>query len=481
MNGSSLVQTTKIMMMEPDQLILEPGRLKALFDANASRLGMGGNGRQQELRAEAMENFLRLGYPTRKLEAWKFTDLQPTLDVPYDYDLDPAGEKVDLNRIFQCEIHNFETYLFSQLNGWYVWEHSPMSELPEGAFVGSLREAKKRFPEVFDAHYGRYADITSGALEALNTAFALDGIFIYVPDNVVVEKPVQMVNIVNYPQNIFIQPRNLIVLGKNAKLTLVHCDDSIQHKFNFTNAVSEFAIGENGELDYYKLQNKDDDCTLVNNNYFHLSNYSRLTSNTLTFNGGLIRNESKVKINGSGAEANLFGLYLMDGKQHVDNRVFVDHAKPGSYSNELYKGIIDEHASAAFYGHILVRRDAQKTNAYQNNRNITLTDTARVDTNPFLEIYADDVKCSHGATVGQLDQDALFYLRTRGICERNSKMLLMYAFAAEIAGKINIPALRERTEQMIEKRLKGELTICDQCVLHCKDEPIEFTIDMNLI
>ncbi len=468
--------------MKPGELnILEPQWLKKLYHESGSFLHEYGNGRLKALRDEAIDNFLKLGYPTRKLEAWKFTDLQPALDIQYLYDPQPVDQNVDVKKIFMCEIHNFETYLFSQLNGWYVWEHSPISEIPGGAFVGSLREARKRFPEIFEKHYGKYADIKTGALEALNTAFALDGIFIYVPDNVVIEKPVQMVNIVNTPDNIFIQPRNLIVLGRNAKLTLVHCDDSIHKGHNFTNAVSEIFIDTNAELDYYKLQNKDDDCTLINNNYFYLSDYSRLTSNTLTFNGGLIRNESKVKIDGGGADANLYGLYLMDRKQHVDNRVYIDHAKPGSFSNELYKGIVDEHASAAFYGHILVQRDAQKTNAYQNNRNITLTDTARVDTNPFLEIYADDVKCSHGATVGQLDQDAMFYLRTRGICERNSRMLLMYAFAAEIAQKISISVLKERTEEMISKRLRGELTICDQCVLHCKDEPIDFMIDMSLV
>ncbi len=458
----------------------EPERMKALFEEALEGLTLGGNGQFTGLRREAIEQFLHLGYPTRKLEAWKYTDLQPSLSIPYRMQLMPSEERTDASKIFQCEIHNFETYLFSLLNGSYVWEHSPVSVLPGGAIVGSLRAAAEQYPELFAAHYGRYADIRNGAMEALNTAFAMDGIFIWVPDGVVVEKPVQMVNIVNLNENVFIQPRNLIIVGKNAKLTLVHCDDSVQHKHNFTNAVSEFFIGENGELDYYKLQNKDDDATLINNNYFQLSDYSHLTSNTLTFNGGLIRNESKVKIDGSGAEANLYGLYLMDRKQHVDNRVFVDHAKPNSLSNELYKGIIDDDASAAFYGHILVQRDAQQTNAYQNNRNITLTDRARVDANPFLEIYADDVKCSHGATVGQLDQDALFYLKTRGICDRNARMLLMYAFAAEIAGKIQIPALRTRTEEMIEKRLKGELSICDQCVLHCKDQP-EFRIDLSLV
>lgn len=461
-------------------IVPEPELMQALFHEAAESLSLGSNGHFRTMRTEAMKNFTRLGYPNRRQEAWKYTDLEPALQVPYRMQLIPSEERADASKIFQCEIHNFETYLFSLLNGSYVWEHAPLSELPDGAVVGSLRAAAIKYPELFARHYGQYADMKNGALEALNTAFAMDGIFIWVPDGVVVEKPIQMVNIVNLRENVFIQPRNLIIIGKNAKLTLVHCDDSVQHQKNFTNAVTEFIIGENSELDYYKLQNKDDDATLINNNYFHLSDYSRLTSNTLTFNGGLIRNESKVKIDGSGAEANLYGLYLMDRKQHVDNRVFVDHAKPNSLSNELYKGIIDDDASAAFYGHILVQRDAQQTNAYQNNRNITLTDRARVDTNPFLEIYADDVKCSHGATIGQLDQDALFYLKSRGICDRNARMLLMYAFAAEIAGKITIPALRVRTEEMIEKRLKGELSICDQCVLHCKDQP-EFRIDMNLL
>lgn len=464
------------------ELLLTPDNIKTRYEDNKQYLNeVAGNGYYQRLRDKAMDSFLRLGFPHKKLESWKYTDLSPKLALPYTYDLVPSDEHVDIRKIFQCEIHNFETYLFTQLNGWYVWEKSPLSTLPEGAYVGSMQAARLQFPELFEKHYGKYANIETGALEALNTAFAMDGIFVYVPDGVEVKKPIQMVNIVNEEEDLFLQPRNLVIIGKNAKLTLVHCDDSILHKNNFTNAVTEVVVGENAEIDHYKLQNKDDDCTLINNNYFHLSDYSRLTSNTLTFNGGLIRNETRVTIDGSKAEANIYGLYLMDRNQHVDNRVFVDHAKPDSYSNELFKGIIDENASAAFNGHILVRRDAQKTLAYQSNRNITLTDTARIDTNPFLEIYADDVKCSHGATVGQLDTDALFYLRTRGICERNARMLLMYAFAAEIAMKMTLPELRERTEDMIERRLKGELSICDQCVLHCRDEVIDFKIDMSKV
>ncbi|HQI70669.1 MAG TPA: SufD family Fe-S cluster assembly protein [Bacteroidales bacterium] len=185
---------------------------------------------------------------------------------------------------------------------------------------------------------------------------------------------------------------------------------------------------------------------------------------------------------GSGSEAKVYGLYLMDREQHVDNQVYVDHQVPETLSYEQFKGIIDENASAVFNGHIHVCPDAQKTEAYQSNKNILLTDTARVTTKPFLEIYADDVKCSHGATVGQLDPEAMFYLKSRGICDRNAKMLLMYAFAGEIANKINIEVLRNRIDAMIVKRLKGELSICDQCVLHCKEnEMINFKIDMSKI
>ena len=187
-------------------------------------------------------------------------------------------------------------------------------------------------------------------------------------------------------------------------------------------------------------------------------------------------------MSGTGSEAKVYGLYLMDREQHVDNQVYVDHQVPGTVSYELFKGIIDENASAVFNGHIHVCPDAQKTEAYQSNKNILLTDTARVTAKPFLEIYADDVKCSHGTTVGQLDPEALFYLKSRGICDRNAKMLLMYAFAGEIANKIAIDVLRERIDAMIVKRLKGELSICDQCVLHCKEnEMVKFEIDMSKV
>jgi Fe-S cluster assembly protein SufD len=435
-----------------------------------------------QLRDKAFENFKKLGFPTRAVEEWRNTDLMDVTERDYSMYFEDEERIVDITKIFRCEVHNFETFLFTTLNGWYVYQNSPLTKLPSGAIVGSLAAAMQEYPELVEKHYGKYADIENNHINALNTAFAQDGVFIYIPDNVEVSKPIQIVNIVNIDEDFMSHTRNLVIVGKNSKLTLVHCDDSITHRNSFLSGVSEYYLDENSHVDFYKLQNKDDNSTLITNNHFYQKDNSTLTSNTITLNGGIIRNETIATLDGQNCTSNIFGLYLMDREQHVDNRVFVDHAKPNSFSDEMFKGIIDDDASASFNGHILVRKDAQQTNAFQNNKNIALTDTAKINTKPFLEIYADDVKCSHGATVGQLDPEAMFYIRSRGICEKNARMLLMYAFAAEVVNKIKIEVLRERIDNMVQKRLKGELSICDQCVLHCKDErEIHFNIDLSKV
>ena len=316
----------------------------------------------------------------------------------------------------------------------------------------------------------------------MNTAFALDGIFIYVPDNVIVDKPIQLINILNKQENTLIQPRNLVVIGKNSKLKLVHCDDIFSHVPTLTNSLTEVFIDENGSIDHYKMQNNSNNSAMIATTYFHQEKNSSLTTNTITLNGGLIRNNLNIALNGEGCESNLYGIYLADKNQLVDNHTFVDHIKPNCTSNELFKGVVDNKSKAVFNGKILVRKNAQKTIAFQTNKNILLTDDATINTKPNLQIYADDVKCSHGATVGQLDADALFYMRARGISEESARMLLMYAFADEVVTKIAIDALREKICQLVNKRLKGELSICDQCVLHCgNNEPIAFNIDLSKI
>lgn len=434
-------------------------------------------------REEAIAAFSRQGFPTKKLEEWRNTDLSKALSEKYVNRFEPSHGELSIDQVFQCNIHELETDQISLLNGWYIDSKKPLEVHENGVISGSLSAAMEAYPEIFEAHYGKYADKEKDGLHALNLAFAQDGFFIYVPDNVVVEKAMQMVSIINWDKSLFIQTRNLVILGKNSKMTMVHCDDSTNQEAMFKNSVTEVFIDEGANLEHYKLQNLNNQSTLMNATWFRQMKDSSLKSNHVTLNGGMIRNYTHTILDGEGASAEIYGVYLMDKTQHVDNQVFVDHAKPNCYSNELFKGILDEEATASFNGHVLVRKDAQKTNAFQNNKNILMSDTARVNAKPFLEIYADDVKCSHGATVGQLDQEAMFYLRSRGICEANARLLLLYAFAGEVVNKISIEALKVRVDDMIRKRLKGELHICDTCALHCEgpNTDILFEIDITKI
>lgn len=453
------------------------------FSENLTTIGRNDMNGLAGLRSRSFETFAALGLPKPTDERWRNTEIGKYLEHPYEYYFEDFQPNRDVEKIFACEVPDLDTFLITMVNGWYAYRNSAMRILPSGTIIGSLSRAMREAPELVEACLGKYAKTDGNPFVALNTAFASDGIFIYVPDNTVVSKPIQMVNVVDHSENLFMQTRNLVIVGKNSRLELVHCDDSHNHNAGFTNAVTEVYMAANASVDYYKMQNVNDHSTVLHSAWFHLERDARLNSHAISLNGGLIRNESFVTLNGPGADANIYGLYLMDKKQQTDNLVFVDHAAPNCTSNEMFKGILDDYAHGVFNGHILVRPGAQKTAAYQSNRNILLTDKARVNSQPFLEIYADDVKCSHGATVGQLDAEAMFYLRSRGIGEENARMLLMYAFAAEVIGKIGIENLRERIDDLVKKRLRGELSICDQCVLHCSkpDQPIHFEIDMSKI
>ena len=453
-----------------------------LFEENCKTIFLNDTPVISDLRKKAMEFFNQLGFPNTRMEEWRNTDLKESLEKSYDYYLHPLEEK-DIQRVFRCDIPHLDTAVLGQLNGWYVSKDVPLMELGNGIILGSLAEAMKKYPQLVEKHMGQYADVEKSSFTALNTAFAMDGIFIYVPDGVKSPKPVQMVNVIHHNENLFLQSRNLVILGKGSRLSIVHCDDSYNHQASFSNIVTEIHLDEGAFLDHYKLQNLNNNSTLISSVYFQLEKSANLESHYLSLNGGLLRNNIRVLFNGSHGNANIYGLYLMDRKQHIDNYIYIDHALPFCNSLEMFKGILDENASGVFNGHVLVRKDAQKTNAYQSNRNILLTDNAKVSSKPFLEIYADDVKCSHGSTTGQLDQESLFYLRQRGIAEESARMLLLYAFADEVIKKIDISPLRSRVEDMVKKRLQGELQICEQCVLHCTtpEHPMEFKIDMSKV
>jgi Fe-S cluster assembly protein SufD len=441
------------------------------------------SGRVPEIKQKALELFRKSGLPDKKLEKWRNTDMSDWYQKTFNPETGPEVFTKEVNDIFECTVQGFDSNVVSVLNGhYYSPETLSLQKLENGVIIGSLAKAKIQYPEYFEKYYGEIAETATNGLTAINTAIAEDGVFIYIPDNVVVEKPVQLIKLVN-KRGLMLNTRNLIILGKNSSFTFLHCDDSINHDDSFINTLTEIHIGENATLDLYKLQNINDETALINNSFFNMERDSRLKVNVLSFNGGLIRNELHVNLNGTGADARLNGLYLMDKKQHIDNQVYVNHNAPHCNSSELFKGILDNQARGVFNGYIYVVRDAQKTNAFQRNNNILMTSSTKINTMPFLEIYADDVQCSHGATVGQIDNEALFYLMQRGIPFDDARMLLMFAFAAEITDNIKIETLKTNIDDMVKKRLRGELSICDRCVLHCTvpDKPIEFDIDLSKI
>ena len=432
--------------------------------------------RVKQLRREALKRFIDNGFPTKKMEKWRNSRMIECVNENFNIDK-IENKKHD----FCCVIRELDTEVISMTNGKFT-ENDSLKVLDNGIVIGSTRKAMEKYPELFEKYFGSCNINDNNGFYDINTALWQDGFFIYAPKNAVGEKPIQIIKIIDEENNPFIQTRNLIIVETNAQLQIIDCDDSIKEQSSFVNSYTEIFIGENAQLDNYKLQNLNDNSSLLNTNTAKQLVNSRLQTHTISFNGGKIRNNIHVDIDGEGSECNLYGLYLVDKIQHVDNQVKVNHNVANCNSNEKFKGILDNEATAVFNGHVYVAPNAQKTNAYQNNSNIILTDKAKINTLPFLEIYADDVKCSHGSSIGQLDQEAMFYMQQRGISKENARMLLMYAFAAEISNNIGIEALRERIDDMIKRRLKGELSSCENCVFQCNTpKEYDFKIDLSKI
>jgi Fe-S cluster assembly protein SufD len=368
---------------------------------------------------------------------------------------------------FRCEVTDLDAYGIVLLNGFYPTLKEKLRQLPGGVWIGSLNEGAIQFADKFEKHFGKYAKSETDGLVHLNTSMASDGLFIYIPEGVNMTRPVQVVNLVQADNDTFNQPRNLIIAEKNSKFSIIICDHTLAPQKFLTNAVTEVFVGENAHFDIIRVQNEHNNACKITNTFIHQEKNSVTSSNNITLHGGLIRNNTYHYFGGEGAESYSYGLFLADKWQHIDNFVNVDHAFPNCTSNQLFKGVLDDMSTGAFNGRILVRPDAQGTFAYQKNNNILLTDDAKMDTKPQLEIFADDVKCSHGATIGQLDDDALFYLQSRGINKREARLMLMFGFAHEVIQNIKIEALRERMDNLVMQRLKGELSRCASCLVKC--------------
>jgi Fe-S cluster assembly protein SufD len=439
--------------------------LTKLYKNNADRISEDTSKLINRYRKKAFEDFKKHGIPTIKNEAYRYTDLMSYLDGNYSYEIEPAHVSVNLEELFKCDIPELDTYIILVLNGFF-YEKNNIAKLPEGIIISSFAKASINYPEIVNKHYAQYADTSLDSLAALNTLFAQDGIFIYIPENVVVDKPFQIINIGYSSKNLRLTRRNLIVAEQGSSASVLVCDHTLCNQSFVTNSLTEIFTGAGAVIDFVKMQNENSNSSQISNTFVYQEAGSTFVSNTISLHGGLIRNNLFVKLNGEGAQNNAYGISFGDDNQHIAMFTHIHHAKPRCQSNQLFKGIIDGEATGVFNGKILVDKYAVKTEAYQKSNNILLSKKAKMNTKPQLEIYNDDVKCSHGATIGQLNNDALFYLRTRGIGYKEARHLLMYAFANEVIGKIDLEPLRDRMTELVDKRLRGELSHCENCSIH---------------
>ena len=441
-----------------------------LFQQNRELISNGEPQFMKKMRQEAIESFESTGFPLRKEEHYRYTYLEPVFDGELTFDFVPRKISFDNKDLFRCDVPMLDSHVLTVLNGFYYNPDAPpLFVMDNGIIYGSLREAIQRFPELVERYLGKNAPVEHETFVSLNAAFSQDGIFLYVPENQRLERPIQVIHLLLSDKNQMVHHRNLFVLEKNASAQVIICDHTLSPHMYLTNSVTEVHTGENADLDILRLQNEHNNSCQVTNTWINQAKDSRCQHATFTLHGGMVRNNLHVKMTGEGAEINALGLFLIDKMQHVDNFTIIEHVSPHCTSNEHYKGVLDDASTGAFNGKIHVYPDAQKTMAYQTNNNILLTDTARMHSKPQLEIYADDVKCSHGATVGQLDEDALFYLQSRGISKDESRLMLMYAFTHEVISRIRHRALQHRISDLVRKRLRGELARCNNCAMHCQD------------
>lgn len=420
----------------------------------------------KSLREKSIEEFIKQGIPEKKSERYKYTHLLPLFEKEYKLKLQRDNFNFELSEVFNCDVPNLNTDAILLINGFYYTKNQINGALPGGIWIGSIKQAFEEKPEIIKEHFGKYSSYDDGLI-ALNGSFFMDGFLIYVPKNQHIEKPLQIINLMISDYDILVNQRNLIILDDNSSADIVICDHTLTNKSFFTNSVTEVYVGENAIFNQTNLQNENNEAVKVGSTFVYQKANSRVSDNIITLHGGTIRNNIKVTLDGEGADAAISGLYVTDQTQHVDNYIFVNHAKPHCTSNQLFKGVMDDSSTGSFYGRILVSPDAQKTIAYQKSSNLLLTTDTKISARPQLEIYADDVKCSHGGTVGQLDQEALFYLRSRGIGKSEARLLLMFAFAHEIIENIAVKPLRERIDDLVNKRLRGELARCQNCTIHC--------------
>ena len=419
------------------------------------------------VRDEAFENFKRLGFPTKKVERYKYTDIPSLFEPDYGLNINRLEIPVDPYKAFKCDVPNLSTSLYFVVNDSFYDKALPKKELPEGVIVDSLARIAAEKPELISRYYAKIAKTEEDGITALNTMLAQDGLLIYVPKGTVVDRAIQVINILRSDVDLMVNRRVLIIVEDRAEIKLLFCDHAADDRRFLATQVIEAYVGENAGLDLYCLEETHAKNVRVSNVFISQQANSRVNHNVITLHNGTTRNRTDLAFEGEGAECNLAGCVIADKDQHVDNNTLIDHKVGHCTSNELYKYVLDENAVGAFAGKVLVRHGAQHTTSQETNQNLCTTKTARMFTQPMLEIYADDVKCAHGSTVGQLNDAALFYMQQRGISKKEAKLLLEFAFINEVIDHMKLEPLRDRLHYLVEKRFRGELNKCEGCIL-CK-------------
>lgn len=400
------------------------------------------------IQKQAIENFERLGLPTTKHEEWKYTNLASTFKNAF-----AVGASSDVEAVPNLPF-DLEANVLVFINGIFSSAASQVIAPETDLVVLPLQEAFTQYPALVNEHFARHADSENEAFTALNTAFASNALFVHVPKSKVLAQPVVFYYLTDATQeNVLVQPRSLVILGENSQSKWIEISLTAGENQVLSNGVTEIVAAERALVEWYQMQFEGR--ASVNTTAVSIATGANFAALTVTANGQITRNNLQLLLNGQHCEGHMYGLYLGKGKSLIDNHTVADHRYPNCESNELYKGVLSDRATGVFNGKIFVKPDAQKTNAFQSNRNILLSDDANAYTKPQLEIFADDVKCSHGATVGTLDEEPLFYLRARGLSEDTARALLLHAFAADVLEKISIPELKEYADQQLEKWLNG--------------------------
>ncbi len=419
------------------------------------------------VREQAFDDFRRQGFPSRKVERYRYADMQQIFAPDYGLNLNRLDIPVNPYDAFRCDVPNLSTSLYFVVNDSFYDKALPKSQLLEGVIVDSLSRVAAEHPQLVADHYARLAHTDGDAVTALNTMLAQDGLLVYVPKGVKVERTIQVINILRADVDLMVNRRVLVIMEEGAELRLLFCDHTADDRHFLATQVTEAFVGANASLELYCMEETHNKNVRVSNLYVEQQRDSRMHHNIITLHNGTTRNRADVALVGEGAECVLNGCVIADKHQTVDNNTLIVHQAAHCSSRQLYKYVLNDQATGAFAGKVLVQPGAQQTESAMTNQNLCATREARMFTQPMLEIYADDVKCSHGSTVGQLNDAALFYMQQRGISRHEALLLLQTAFVNEVIDQMQLGPLRDRLHYLVDKRFRGELSKCEGCQL-CK-------------